>query len=364
MTPDPIHLEPRIVEIGPVPIMWRAFPRTTQFFSTWLDERSWNPHRGFRIISLATLPRLLRLIQSPDTDLIVVHSSQFSPWDWRGLSRVVFRRSVLSGNFPLFRGLGPQLIRFNNKTPIAGLDLDDPPGIARSNLFLLDKATVFFKRELPPDHWRVFAGTVHRSVPTPRFRAVAKHQKQIAKLAPISLGISTEVFDWLGANPIPHVEKTTDVFFAGRLQGSSSVRVSGIEELLSLRAEGLRIDISQERLPIGEYLERCARARIVFAPEGFGWQSFRLYEAPLCGAVPLCNRPTIERYQPLLDGVHALYYDPEPGALREAVKSALVDRERLRRIAAAARERVLDHHTPLAIARHVAAATLARVQSS
>jgi hypothetical protein len=118
------------------------------------------------------------------------------------------------------------------------------------------------------------------------------------------------------------------------------------------------IDVCDQRLPIEEYLARCAAAWIVWAPEGFGWQSFRQYEAAFCGAVPLSNRPTIELHRPLVHAVHAFYYDPEPGALREVLTAALADRDRLRTIAQAGRRHVLFHHTPAAIARSVVERTL------
>ena len=104
---------------------------------------------------------------------------------------------------------------------------------------------------------------------------------------------------------------------------------------------------------MADYMERCAQALIVWAPAGYGWQCFRTYEAALCGAVPLLSRATIEQYHPLLDGVHALYYDVEPGGLTGAIKTAFKDRRRLMEIGAAARDHVLAHHTPAAIASHI-----------
>ena len=49
--------------------------------------------------------------------------------------------------------------------------------IARHNLFLLDRAKYFFKRELPVDRWQVFQRTGHVGLPGPRFR------RQGAKIA-------------------------------------------------------------------------------------------------------------------------------------------------------------------------------------
>jgi hypothetical protein len=350
-------LAPKIVEIGQAPLMWRAFPDTTEFFCTWPEQRE-NPDSGFQVVSLSSLPRLMGRLQSPQTDLIVVHSSPFAPWHLRGISRSVFRRSALHGHVPFLRTLAPQLLRRKAVAPVAVVDLDDPPVIPRSELFLLDRATLYFKRELPPDHWRVFAGTVHWTVPTPRFRSIPRHQARLSKVRPISLGLSSAFLDWDRGHALPTAEKTVDVFFAGRVFGSSTLRRRGVEELRALQAEGYRIDLCDSRLPIDEYLLRCARAHIVWSPEGLGWQSFRAYEAALCGSVPMCNRPTIELYKPLVAGVHALYYEPEPGSLRRAIMLALAQPARLGQIAAAARDHVLAHHTPRAIAHHVLAQTL------
>jgi hypothetical protein len=73
---------------------------------------------------------------------------------------------------------------------------------------------------------------------------------------------------------------------------------------------------------------------------------------------PLINQPTIERHEPLLHGIHAIYYDSEDGGLTRAVGAALADRPRLAAIGRAARAHVLAHHTPAALARHIVHVTL------
>jgi hypothetical protein len=50
---------------------------------------------------------------------------------------------------------------------------------------------------------------------------------------------------------------------------------------------------------------------------------------------------------------HAVYCDPEPGGLVQAVEAALADKERLERMAIAAREHVLRYHTPRALVDHL-----------
>ena len=350
---------PRVLEIGPASYMHAAFPETTDFYSTWPDETQTDPAHGRHIVTLANLPRLARRLADPTYDLVVVHALPFAPWTSRGLGRSLFRRSVLR-SASVFHSLGPQLLRGAVAAPIAVLDLDDPSVIDRANAFLLDRATIYFKRELPPDHWNLFAGTFHWRVPTPRFRRVPLYRTRIAKVLPISLGIPSGVVEPDLFQQAAARNKTTDVFFAGRVYASSTVRERGMKELMALREEGYVIDVPDAPVSREEYLERCARAWIVWSPSGYGWQCFRTYEAALCGSVPLANRSTIEQYRGLIDGEHALYYDVEPERLGRAVRAALQDRERLATIAAAGRAHVLAYHTPAALGRYVAATTLER----
>jgi hypothetical protein len=158
--------------------------------------------------------------------------------------------------------------------------------------------------------------------------------------------------------PPTDIDKTTDVFFAGIVDGSSTVRQRGLAELIALRDRGVRVDLPEQRMPPQEFYRRCAQAWIVWSPEGLGWDCFRHYEALACGSVPVINQPPIERYRPLLHGVHALFYDPEPGALTATITSALADKDRLRTIAAAGKAHVLAHHTIAAIAKYVVETTL------
>jgi glycosyltransferase involved in cell wall biosynthesis len=163
--------------------------------------------------------------------------------------------------------------------------------------------------------------------------------------------------------PPPH-GKDIDVFIAGRLQWSSTVRERGAAELRQLQKEGIRIEIDEGHIPPSEYLTRCARAWLVWAPEGYGWDCFRSYEAAIAGSVPLISRQTIERHRPLIDNEHCIYYDLEPGQLTKDIRQALQARDRLLEMSDAAREHVLRHHTPQALAHHVVNSTLEAARQS
>lgn len=254
--------------------------------------------------------------------------------------------------------MGPQLLRRPIAVPIVVYDAEDLPVINQNNFFLLDRCRFYFKRELPVDRWQTFLKTGHSNLPTPRFRSSERYRARIEKLRPISLGLPLTM-----PRPfaVPSVPKSTDIFFAGRIDGSSSVRPKGLQQLLALRERGYVIDFVEARLSQDEFYRRCARAWLTWSPEGLGWDCFRHYEAAACGSVPLINHPTIERYQPLQEGEHAVYYDVEENALMHATIAALADKPRLEAMACAAQAHVLTHHTPEAIARHIVHTSLNHV---
>jgi hypothetical protein len=334
-----------IVEIGPRPYVARTFAAESLFFSTDVGRE-----RPDGVTVLPSIPALWSALARPDVEMVVCHPNFSAPWSARQLGRSVLSRRFLEGRSPLVTSLGAELARWRRRAPLVVLDHEDLPLINRNNLALLDRCDLWFKRELPPDHWRVFVKTAHANLPTPRFRLKPRHLAWEAKLRPISIGLPLQAE---GLLPLPPVEKTADIFFSGRVAGSSTVRERGLAELKALAAAGLRFDMPDRPLPRSEFYQRCAAAWLVWSPEGLGWDCFRHYEAPACGSVPLINTPQIDRHAPLIEGEHAVYYDPEPGGLSRVVTAALADKVALTRIAAAAQTHVLDHHTPEALSRYV-----------
>jgi hypothetical protein len=175
----------------------------------------------------------------------------------------------------------------------------------------------------------------------------------LKKIHPISLGLSAARVRNAGGGDS---DKTTDIFWAGRL--SNAWRRRGLQQLERLRADGIRVDIAAETLPHDAFMRRCARAWLVWSPEGLGWDCFRHYEAAACFSVPLISQPSIERHRPLRHGEHALYYDVEGDSLSHTIRAALADTRRLRAIAQAGRAHVLAHHTEPALCRYIAETVL------
>jgi hypothetical protein len=154
-------------------------------------------------------------------------------------------------------------------------------------------------------------------------------------------------------------EKTVDVFFAGEVDHNSWVRRTGLEEIRKLREKGIVVSLPEGRLSVADFYKELARAWLAWSPAGMGWQCYRTGEAALCLTVPIVNQPTVERDLPLLDGQHLFQYDVEPGGLTRAIEEALSDKDRLRRMALAARRHVLENHTLKAIVDRVLETALA-----
>jgi hypothetical protein len=191
-------------------------------------------------------------------------------------------------------------------------------------------------------------------------RRMPRWQARIDKLRPLSLPVPKFAAPKVTADAFP--EKTEDIFFAGEVEGNSSVRHRGIGELKVLADRGIRVDVPDGRLPKVEYERRMARAWLTWSPAGIGWECYRHSEALQCLSVPLINTPTIERYAPLLEGEHAFHYDIEPGGITRAVEAALADKEKLKRMALAGREFVGAHRTHRAIVDHVIESALSRAK--
>jgi hypothetical protein len=329
----------RIVEIGCHAVMKSAFPDRTRLL--WTYHKLSEPLSFYEPFSLRAARQVWRQTRAGQIDLIVVWVSPYAPWNFRQL-KTVYGRPFQPWK-SLIRIFGIQALRFvSTATPILAIDNEDARTIAAHNVFLLDKAKYFFKRELPIDRWQVFQHTVHAGLPGARFRSNPKNRRRVGKLHPISIGVT-----WHEPVPQgpPFLEKSVDVFVALTVEGGTTVRNQGIEQIRQLATTGLVLDIVEGRIEHSQYMERMGRAWLTWSPEGLGWDCFRHYEAPLVYTVPVINSPTIVRYAPLQDGVHAIYYHPdEHGSLGDKIISALADKDRLRLIAQTARSHVLKFH--------------------
>ncbi len=338
---------PRILEIGDFFYVKSEYPERTTLL--WTGRR---PPRDLARSEYADCtPRRFRQAMSDlrkgGYDFVVCYVGLRSAWH-----PLNWLRSI--GHEPLAplraatRVFGVAWLRYVDvPVPLVALDMNDPFVIGRHGFFLLDKADVFFKRELPADRWHVLCGSAHANVPTRRIRRRKRWQERLAKIRPLSLPMPLVQTTglWEGDSP----EKSVDVFFSGEIVENSWVRRAGLPELKAIADRGYVVDAPRERLPPEEFYRRLSRAWLAWSPAGFSWECYRTGEAAQCLCVPLVSNPTVERHWPLRNGEHLFHYDIEPGGLTRAVESALSDKARLRRMASAAREHVLAHHTTRAM---------------
>ena len=224
----------RILEIGSSYFKLEYPEQTT---SLWSMPRL--PQEGEPIDGFSTPDRMwreLRAARDGRYDVIVVNTLRYSPWHPRYWGRAPF----YTPHQPwasLSRPFGVSVLRFAKApVPLIAIDMDDAFGIGRSSVFLLDKARIFFKRELPVDKWQVLYGTVHPHLPTLRYRNSERWRRRMDALQPISLPQFRHSDRWRSA---PFPEKTHDIFFSGAILGNSTVRSAGLAELERLKAQRL-----------------------------------------------------------------------------------------------------------------------------
>jgi hypothetical protein len=341
----------RILEIGEFCLFKKIMPEETTFVFTGND-----PHRLADIEHVSfgptTLPRILRSLKRGDWDIVFCFPHPRPLLDPRrifggipaALARALFR----------FRSLGTYAANLRYPAALVVLDYNDMLTVPRSALKLLDRSIAYFKRELPLDLAKAFYDVTPRYRTHKRLISSAFFRRNFEKLRPISPGVPEDTVRLaLATRP----EKSVDVFFAGS-PDNSVIRQRGYEKLKALAASGCSVDICSGGLTKEEYLARCARAWVTWSPEGYGWECLRHYEASLCLSVPILSPPTIFRYQPLLDDVHAHYYPLEEDGLSEVITRALANKSRLTTMAQRAREHVLLHHTHRRLGEHILATVM------
>lgn len=316
-----------VLEIGHAPFLARCRPDVVRFVA--VGTRSAWPGSALVIGGAAAplrLPALARMLGDPELRLVACRIHHRPGAAWRLVSA---------------------LLRRFCRAPIVLLDFEDEDFLHPAHRPLAVRAQRIFKRELPLDRWRLARATGSRAVAAERTDLDPDARAIVAALRPLPLGLP------FGAPTPPVAAKITDVFFAGEIASRSAARAHPATELRALASEGVAIDLPAERLPSDEYHRRLARARLAWSPAGLGWHCFRHAEAAAAGSVPLMPRPTVETAVGFVHGENALFYDPRPGGLADAVRAALADPPRLARIAEAARAHALSSLTPEAVAARV-----------
>lgn len=313
----------RVLEISRVPLFKRCLPRETTWFSLGASLIAGDEGCESERFTARRAWRLVRELRAGAYDLVILPAVDIGyAYDPGRLKRWLRRLVRVAASTRLAATVLEAVFRWSRNVVVFE-DVSDLPTLSYEVCALVPGFLAYFKREADPAR-------------TPR--PGARWEAVNARVVPWSLFLPT-------TDVVPDAsQKTSDVFFAGHCH--NAVRQRGLPQLRRLEARGCRVDVPAERLDYREYMARMAAAWLVWSPEGYGWDCYRHYEAAFAGAVPVINRPAPGRVPPYEDGAQCFYYPPEDDrALEETVLHALADKERLRTMAAAARERVLARFT-------------------
>jgi len=217
-------------------------------------------------------------------------------------------------------------------------DVVDDTDLAEVSLSLLPNATLYAKREVLEEQLG---------------KRVDRRSKYGKGPLLMYLPMAFQTEEYLS---VPKGEKKSDVFFAGQM--NSPQREQALETLGELHCEKLRIDLPKERIPFRDYLRRMSEAWLVVSPRGYGEHCYRHYEALLMGSVPVINTPEQSVYYDLKHEKSCLFYEPTPEGLKNCIRTALADKEKLEKIAETGADLVKTVHDKKAIC----AALLSKVQ--
>lgn len=340
----------RILEIGNEPYLKGIRPDEVDYFYVGKKTRHPEPVLTFRAFR-----ELRAKLRRGDYGLVAVSIWGFVGPVWRRdrgvVSNLLKMARALGGNFytlgfevvlRLLRGIDVPLVVIDRK--------DDPEKIPPHFFGLLARCRAYFWRELPVKLEHGFTYTTGYLEDSSSVDKAPVFVENRHKIKPLPLGLPPG----FQAEPAQAgVPKDIDVFFAGTLK-RSQVRQDGYRLLEEMKAEGWRVELASEAVfSPAEFRAQCARAWLVWSPEGHAWDCFRHDEVGAMGSVPVMNFPRIRRHRPLEHGVHAFFYAPEGDDLKRVIRAALADKDKLREMARAGRDHVLRHHTPEAIFSYV-----------
>jgi Glycosyl transferases group 1 len=149
----------------------------------------------------------------------------------------------------------------------------------------------------------------------------------------------------MAVNPFPMQPslKDSDIFICGGY-GTES-RKAALEAARALQGKGWSVDIVEHPIPYQEYRRRVFAARTVFAFQGCGFHTWRMYEAAAAEAVPIINSPDSDVLHDFVDGENCLIVVPTVGMIVSKVDEFLRNQALIDTVAKAAYRLALKKHT-------------------
>lgn len=241
-------------------------------------------------------------------------------------------------NFPATRLIYYDLVIADTRTsikpppslPLVILDGEDHPEMSRVDLY--QNCLFYFKREYTKDF------------------------EKYSKCLPLPFGLVRNYE--MGKRPI--VERKIDVSFL--MSTTSHVRKAYHEAIERLRQNSkYNIASNLGNIPYEKYISLLKDSKIAISLRGAGWDTYRYWEIPYCGAVLFSEFLEIKIPDNFEKGVEAEFFS-SPEMLYELLDSYLSQPELLQQMQEKAMKKLLEKHTAEARAKYVLNKYFARMR--
>ena len=300
----------RILEIGRDPWIGPTYP--TDFLSL---GRSITPGKFGQKPNLKHLPKIAWRLLRREYDVIALGPLQVdrtSGLSWRG--RLV--KQMISGiaASPTLSWLVRQLL-CGTRSSVAILDISYATWLSKAALRLF-RPVVYFKRnllksDLDASEWNL----------------------QVFPMA-------VEPFSAVPA------AKRTDLFVCGAY--TNDARKAALAAARVLQQLGWKVDIVEQAIAYEEYRLRLAAARLVICFQGYGFHTWRMYEAALARAVPVIDPPPDNLIHDFVDGENCVVVQPSIAAIVKKLDDALKRPRMMEAVAERAFQDAEQKHTLVA----------------
>jgi len=300
----------RILEIGRDPWIGPTYP--SDFLPL---GRSITPGKFGHKPNLKDLPKIAWRILRREYDVIALGPLQIdrtSGLSWRG--RLVKRLISGVGASPALSWLMRRLL-CGSRSRVAILDVSYSTWLSKAALKIF-RPVVYFKRNLLKSD-----------------RESGEWNLQVLPMAVEPYG------------DVP-AAKTTDLFVCGAY--ITDARKAALAAARVLQQLGWKVDIEEESIAYEEYRKRLAAARIAICFQGYGFHTWRMYEAAIARAVPVIDPPPDELVHDFVDQENCVVVQPSIAVIVKKLDHVLKSPRTMEAIAERAFQDAEQKHTLVA----------------
>jgi len=300
----------RILEVGRDPWIGPTYP--ADFLSL---GRSISPGKFGHKPNLKHLPKIAWRILRREYDVIALGPLQVdrtSGLSWRG--RLVKRLISRTAASPTLCWLMRQLL-CGTRSSVVILDVSYTTWLSNAALKLF-RPVVYFKRNLLKSD-----------------RVASEWNLQVFPMA-------VEPYSAIPA------AKTTDLFVCGAY--TNDARMAALAAARILQQLGWKVDIEEQTIAYEEYRARLAAARMVVCLQGYGFHTWRMYEAALARAVPVIDPPPENLIHDFVDGENCVVVQPSIAAIVKKLNHVLKSPRTMEAVAERAFQGAEQKHTLVA----------------